>query len=837
MITVDIGGSWLVKQADTDEQIPANVPGDIYADLLREGKIPDPFYRNNEEQLQWIGETDWLYSREFTIDNSLFEHDLIMLCCDGLDTFAKITLNGKTIAQTDNMFRSYEWDVKSILVPGKNSIEIYFASTIPYAQKKQKKHYLPCWGVDAAGYDENWVMHKPHKVNIAHGWIRKEQCNYGWDWGLMAVTCGIWKDIKLTAFNSARINNVHIRQQHTDNKVTLSTDITLESVSNEKISAKITLSYENIIIENKKVDISGNSEHTEIVLEEPNLWWPAGMGNQHLYDVNIELMDSNNIKIDSTYKRIGLRTVNLERKKDKWGQSFHFAVNGLPFFTKGANWIPTDGILANIPKTRYYTLLKAATEANMNMIRVWGGGIYEPDIFYDICDELGLLVWQDFMFACSTYPTYDDDFIKTVEAELHDNIKRLRHHTCIALWCGNNELEQGLAGDEWTDKTMCWKDYSRLFDEIMPNIVNELDPDTDYWPCSPHTPLGDRTEFNNPTCGDSHLWDVWHGKKPFEWYRTTNHRFVSEFGFQSFTEPKTTNYFTVPEDRNVTSYIMEHHQRSDIGNSTIMHYMLDWFRIPLGFENTIWVSQIQQGMAIKYAVEHWRRNMPESMGAIYWQLNDTWPGPSWSSIDYFCRWKALHYIAKKFYEPIMISGVEIQETKEVEIHITNDLHEKSPVKVICEVTDLSGNILYADTFETETLPHGNKNTASICLKNIIEKNGTRNILVWLELHKDNKTVSTNFVNFEKPKYLELKNPNIKTDISIIDTDSFNIVLTANSPALWTWLELKNIDAQFSDNFFHLRTGRPLEIRVKPNSSLKIEEFKKQLIVKSLVDTY
>ena len=838
MKTINLNENWIVKQANRNENIPAIVPGDIYADLLRTGKIPDPFYRDNEKDLQWIGETDWIYAKEFSLDDSLLKHEKILLCCNGLDTLATVTLNDKKISKTNNMFRTYEWDIKPFLVSGINKIEIHFASTTTYAQKKQKEHHLPCCGIGFEGYDENWILHKPHKVNIPHGWIRKEQCNFGWDWGLKAVTCGIWRDIKLKAFNTAKIKDVHIRQQHSESKVKLSTNITLDIVTKRNLTVNITVLLKENIIENKRIGFTNDEAFTTFTLKNPEIWWPAGMGNQPLYDINIELIDSDNNIIDTLSKRIGLRTIKLERNKDKWGESFYFSVNALPFFAKGANWIPADGILGNLPDSRYSVLLKSAVEANMNMIRVWGGGIYESDIFYDICDELGLLVWQDFMFANSAYPTYDEDFIKTVKAELNDNIIRLRHHPCIALWCGNNELiQQYLVGDKWSDKTMSWNDYNILFDTVIPETLKKLDPDTDYWPASPYTSCGDIIDFDSPFSGDAHLWEVWHGKKPFEWYRTTNHRFISEFGFQSFPEPKTINSFTLPEDRNITSYVMEYHQRSDIGNSTIMHYMLDWFRLPLGFENTIWVSQIQQGMAMKYAIEHWRRNMPRTMGVIYWQLNDTWPAPSWSSIDYFCRWKALHYMARNFFNSIIISGVENTKSNELEIHITSDLYNKIPVEAICEVTDLNGQILYSKSFKTETATPGNIKISTVCLKNIIEQYGSKNILVWLELQSNGKTISTNFVNFEKPKYLELKKTNISTNISKLDNYSYEITLNTNIPALWTWLELKNTDTIFSDNFFHLRPGKSLKIRVRLNNKITLKALKEQLIIRSLIDTY
>ncbi len=837
MNVIDLGGKWNLTKSDNTINIVANVPGDVYADLLREKQIEDPYFRNNEESLQWIGESDWIFTRTFNLDESFFRNEKIILHCDGLDTFSKVIINDSIIAKTDNMFRTYEWDVKNILSEGKNSIEIYFTSTIPYAKEKQAERPIHCWGT-FNGYDDKWILHKPHKVDITHGWIRKEQCNYGWDWGLMAVTCGIWRDIKLLGINTARIDNLYIRQTHNKNSVQLSIDINLETLSSEiQTNAKLTITHKGKTFYKENLKITGNNKNIILDIDNPNLWWPAGMGKQPLYTVNIELFDVDNNKLDSSSKNIGLRTIELVRENDEYGESFYFKVNGISFFAKGANWIPADGILANLPASRYYTLLEDAVKANMNMIRLWGGGIYEHDIFYDICDELGLVVWQDFMFACSTYPTFDDKFMDTVEHELIDNIKRIRHHACIGLYCGNNELEQRLVGEEWSETTMSWKDYSRLFDKLMPKIVNELDPDTDYWPSSPHTPIGDRYEFNDPNSGDSHLWDVWHGKKPFEWFRTCTQRFISEFGFQSFTEPKVTDSFTIKEDRNITSYVMEHHQRSDIGNSTIMHYMLDWFKMPLGFDNTLWVSQILQALAIKYAVEHWRRNMHRTMGAIYWQLNDTWPGPSWSSIDYYCNWKALHYEAKRFFSPMLISGVENLKNNKVDIHITNDLMEIIPVAAEVKVTDLKGNYILDETFYGETTPQGNIKIATIDLNSALDELKDRDILVWMDLIAYDKVVSTNLVTLAKPKHMTLIKPDIEHDIKQINKNEYIVSISSKSPALWCWLELTETKTNMSDNFFHIRPDKKYKVTVSLDKSISIDEFKNKLIVRSLYNTY
>ncbi|MCJ7751196.1 MAG: hypothetical protein MUQ65_08895, partial [Armatimonadetes bacterium] len=521
----------------------------------------------------------------------------------------------------------------------------------------------------------------------------------------------------------------------------------------------------------------------------------------------------------------------------KWGESFQFAANGVPFFAKGANWIPADAFATRVTRERYEDLLKSAAEANMNMLRVWGGGIYEDDVFYDLCDELGICVWQDFMFSCSTYPTFEEDFMRQVRAEAEDNVRRLRHHACLALWCGNNELEQGLVGEDWTDSQMSWKDYEALFDELLPKVVKELDPDRDYWPSSPHTPCADRADFNNPTCGDAHLWAVWHGREPFEWYRTCEHRFNSEFGFQSFPEPETTYGFTEGRDRNVTSYVMEHHQRSGPGNALIMHYMLDWFRLPTSFEMTLWLSQILQGMAMKYAVEHWRRAMPRGMGTLYWQLNDTWPGASWSSIDYHGRWKALHCMAKRFYAPLLVSGVEDPEAGTVELHVTSDLAEPKGMTLAWTLTDAAGARLAGKEMGVEAGPGQNTLVTTINLKRFLEEHGRRNLLVWLSLRDDAGVVSSNLVMFARPKHLELRDPGITWSVEEGGEGSFGVELRAEKPALWVWLSLGDADARFSDDFLHLFPGQSQTVIARPLAPMSREEFEAQLVVASLVDTY
>jgi beta-mannosidase len=820
---LDLGGEWTLKQAGKQESMKVTVPGAIHTDLLAAGKIPDPYYQDNEDRVQWIGEVDWVYTRTFDLPKEFLCHEQVLLRCEGLDTLAVIKINSREIASTDNMFRTYEFDVRNMLKPGVNTIEVRLNSTIPYIQQHQEKHPIP-------------IRRPPHGVDGAN-WVRKEQCNYGWDWGPGLLTCGIWRPIKLVAGNVAQFKDVYVAQKHLkDGSVTL--DITAELTTKQKSTAAnvavvVTLGKKTVV--KGEAAIKAGKAQLPLNIPRPELWWPNDMGKQPLYTVIVILLDKDGCLLDTKAKRIGLRTLRLQRKKDQWGESFLFVVNGVPFFAKGACWIPADTFAAHLTYADYADLIKSSADAHMNMLRIWGGGIYEDDAFYDLCDEMGICVWQDFMFACATYPTFDDGYMANITAEFDDNIRRLRHHPSIALWCGNNEMEQGWVGDTWNERQMSWTDYSKLFDKLLPEMVKKLNPETDYWPCSAHSPIGDRKDHSNPNWGDAHLWDVWHGKKPFEWYRTAMHRFCSEFGFQSFPEPKTVYGYTAPQDRNITSYVMEHHQRSGIGNTTIMTYMLDWFRLPDNFESVLFLSQILQGMAMKYGVEHWRRNMPRTMGTLYWQLNDCWPVASWASIDYHHRWKALHYMAKQFYAPVLVSGVENNEKGTVEVYINNDLMQPFKGELAWTVTDVRGKTISRGKKPVE-IERGSRRADVLNLAKEIKACGIRDLMIWLEVSVNGKSVSTNFVTFARPKHLELCPPDIKVEVSQTNGQSA-VTLTATAPAIWTWLELNGIDARFSDNYFHLRPGKPVTIKIETEKPLTTAAIKKNLRVRSLIDTY
>lgn len=821
---LSLNGRWRVAQVGSRTGIPAHVPGCVHLDLLAAGKIQDPFDRDNEDSVQWIGRTDWVYSRRFDVPAGLLDHERILLQCEGLDTLATVRVNGREIGRTDNMFRTWEFDVSGALRAGSNTIDVRFASAETYVASRQKERPLPGWG-------------GPREVP-GRAWLRKEPCNFGWDWGPVLVTCGIWRNIGIAAFNTARLTGVRIRQMHGGGAVKLHVTPEVEACGSAEMTAHIRLRLGDVEVARASAPLTGNAPASvEIDVPNPRLWWPNGLGEQPLYTVDLSLSGSRGEPLDSLSRPIGLRTLRLDRHPDAWGECFQFVVNGVPFFAKGANWIPADAFVTRLTPDAYGRLLKAAAAANMNMLRLWGGGIYEQDAFYEWCDRLGICVWHDFMFACSTYPAFDEAFMENVRAEAEGHVRRVRHHPCIALWCGNNELEQGLVGEAWNDRQMSWEDYGKLFDRMLPGIVSRLDDDRDYWPCSPHSPQGDRRDHANPKCGDAHLWNVWHGREPFEWYRKCEHRFNSEFGFQSFPEPKTVYGYTRSGDRNITSPVMEHHQRSGIGNVTIMQYMLDWFRMPSSFENTLWLSQIQHGMAMKYAVEHWRRSMPRGMGTLYWQINDCWPVASWASIDYHGRWKALHYMARDFYAPLLISGVEDRGQGTVEIHVTSDLLKDVSGTARWTVTDRAGVMLSKGACRVQAPARTSRAVATVDVSRWLAKRGPSDILVWLELETEGRLQSANLVLFERPKRLELPRPGITSSVRSPEKGVLEVTLRARKTALWTWLELDGVDAEFSGNFFHMRPGQPKVVTVVPARSLSAQRAAALLKVRSLADTY
>ena len=635
MQILSLNGIWKLETDCKDLQIIAEVPGTVYGALLHADVIPDPFFRDNETKVFPLMDRGYRFSRGFSVPASLLSCDQVFLRCHGLDTLAEIRINGIPAGTACNMHRTWLFDVKRFLKAGENEISVNFPSPTKYVRE---------------AYEAN-PLDSSEDTTRGFMFLRKAHCMFGWDWGPRLPDCGIWRDIELIGWNIARIRDVRLHQKHENGTVILSADVRIDQADARNLKTEVVVTGPDGEI------LKSSGAHCEILINDPKLWWPAGFGGQPLYTVDV-ILSFDGTELDRWSGRVGLRTLTICREPDPdgKGETFCHVVNGVRIFAMGADIIPEDSLLSRRSRERTRRLLEDARLANMNIIRVWGGGIFPDDWFYDACDELGLLVWQDFMFACSGYD-FTDEFVGNIEAEITDNVRRLRHHPCLALWCGNNEIEEFASqGKRITDEKQA-ADYLRVFESVIPRILREEDPDTFYWPSSPSSG-GSFDHPNDPDRGDVHYWDVWHGLKPFTAYRKFLFRYVSEFGFQSFPSLATVESFTRKEDRNPFSFVMEKHQRDASANGRIAEYLSQMYLYPGSFDLFIYASQLLQAQAMQYGTEHWRRHRGRCMGAIIWQLNDCWPGVSWSSIDSHGRWKALHYYEKRFFAPVLISCQE-----------------------------------------------------------------------------------------------------------------------------------------------------------------------------------
>jgi beta-mannosidase len=804
---LDLNGPWQAAQADGKESIKANVPGCIHTDLMAAGKIPDPFFRDNEKGVQWVSEKTWVYCRAFDVPAEALQFSKVLLRCEGLDTLASIKINGQDVGTADNMFRLWEFNAKPALHTGTNEIEIAFQSPLPLMRERQAKRPL---------YE--WIgSHEPQ----GRAWVRKEPCNFGWDWGPVLITCGIWRKISLEALNHARLQDVLIRQDHSvPGRVTLSFEVTADRTSPQVLQAAIVVSHKGATLADMTVDLPDGMGRAAIAVNDPKLWWPAGLGEPALYEVRVELRDADGNAMDTVARRIGLRTIKLLEKDDQ--NSLRFEVNGIPFFSKGANWIPADAFANRVTPDILRRYVADAVAVNMNTIRFWGGGYYEDDALFDACDEMGLCVWLDFKFACSAEPAFDDAFLENVRVEARENLRRLRDHPCIAVWCGNNEISL-MTQETWSKDAMGRGDYDKLFKGLLAGQVKEFAPQANY-------------VSGSPDCGDTHNWQVWHGGKRFESYRSLT-GFMSEFGFQSFPEPRTVRAFTAAEDRgSLVTPVLTWHQRSPKGNEKIRDMINTYFNPPKDWESSLWLSQILQGYGIKLGAEYWRQTMPKSMGCVFWQYNDCWPGISWSSVDYFGRWKALHYMARRFYAPILVSGLENPEKSTIDVFLTSD--RPAPCRGVLDwrATDLAGRTLRSESKTMDIPPGQSKKVETLEFADLTQAHGANNVLTWLKVAVDGQIVSENLVSFALPKELKLGDPRLGTSIARTAT-GFLVTLAAERPALWAWLSLEDSDAKYSDNFVHVTAEAPAQIVVTPARPMAQDQFARALRAQSLFDTY
>lgn len=826
MQTCTLNGTWQLSAGHRSlESVDMQIPGTVLSGLLAAGKIKDPFYRTNEDATRALFWKDYVFTRTFDVDEELLAQQHIVLVCEGLDTLAEISINGTFLAKTDNMHRTWKFQAKKLLHPGKNEIQIVFRSVLrfiedyPYEAHK-KINYIPCGSMKG-----NQLLRKAHSM-------------FGWDWGPQTIDAGIFRDIYLQGYSHARIEDIRIHQQHAKN-VSVQTSITLsESVPGQKLCVELSEDGADKPLQTKlcKTNADGVAA-VDFVIENPKLWWPNDYGDQPLYIVRTTLLDEDGTSLESITRRIGLRTLTISQEKDEWGNEFAFCVNGVKIFTRGGNYIPDDCLYTRITEKKLDYILESCRRAHFNCVRVWGGGYYPSDAFYDLCDEKGLIVWQDLMYACNVYDV-TDAFAENCRQETYDNVRRLRHHASLGLWCGNNEIES--AWDHWGDfqkeTPYLRADYIRLFEEVLPKAVQEADGETFYWHSSPSS----GGCFDNPddaNRGDTHYWDVWHGQKPFTDYRKYFFRFCSEFGFQSFPCAKTVNSFTLEDDRNIFSRVMESHQKNNAANGKMLYYLSENLRYPKDLTHLLYASQVLQGMAIKYGVDHWRRNRGRCMGTLYWQINDDWPAPSWSSIDYFGRWKALHYMAQKFYAPHAVSMT--LEDHRCHVYFSNESFETTEYSLTLSIRDLSGNVL--ETYETK----GNSPAFSAIETAVVDicswEDQKDDVFLEAVIHTKDQKVLKDVETLVPYKYLNLKNPVISTEAEETN-DAFILHISSDCFAPFVALDFDDADVIFSDNFFHLTDKTVQDIIVKKEDILQghfenAEDFRKRLQILSLGTSY
>lgn len=852
-----LDGAWQLRAEEANTfGIPqdffgAKVPGTVMGTCYELGFIPDPYYRENELKVLPLFNHDFTYEKRFTVTEELRSHEEVFLLFHGIDTLAEVYLNDTLLGSTENMHRAYRFLVSEYLAEGENCLRVKLHSPVRYIKQENEKVFTGGVLEGMEGY--------PH--------LRKSHCMFGWDWGPRLPDMGIFRPVELVAVDTAELEQVYIIQEHGTQKtgsilpeaggtaagesrtgkpippreaedvqatedaqeaedaqatedaqtaedaqaafvrLRLHTAIRLTEKAEERKSsegAETVITAEAVSPEGKRYEMAADGS---ILIPDPKLWWPNGYGAQPLYTVRVWLKDMQGRVLDVWEKKIGLRTMTMDTRADEWGNKFAHCVNGLDIFAMGADYIPEDCFLARCDKERTRKLLSDCAAANYNCIRVWGGGYYPDDAFYDICDELGLVVWQDFMFACSSYEL-DDAFDQNIREELRQNIRRIRHHACLGLWCGNNEMETQTLDGCWKPSAKQKSDYTKIFEYIIPNLVKEEDPQTFYWPSSPSS----GGSFDNPwdeNRGDAHYWDVWHGSKPFTAYRSYRFRYLSEFGFQSFPCLKTVESFTQPKDRNIFSRVMEMHQRNRAANGKILDYLSQTYLYPKDFDSLLYASQLLQAEAIRYGVEHFRRFRGRCMGAVVWQLNDVWPVASWASIDYYGRWKALHYAERRMFAPLLVSCEEtgelterpycIQERtapmeKAIRLHVANETRQEQSGTVLWELRDAQARIL-------------EKGSATVCVPALdgvwldkVELPDADELANYVSYRfvQNGKTVSEGTVLFTAPKHFEFTDPKLTLTLSGKE-------ITVSAAGFAKSVELIPLDgeARFSDNFFDL----------------------------------
>lgn len=816
----------------------AQVPGVVHTDLLRNGLIPEPFDRDNEFRLQWIGLTDWEYQTSFQVDSATLAHAHVDLVFEGLDTFADVYLNGQAILHADNMFRRWRVSSKSLLVSGSNTLKIVFQSPVehmlPYV--KSLPYVLPSISTHNFGNEEN-IATAPY--------TRKAPYQYGWDWGPRFLTEGIWQPVLLETWDAMRIDNFHIHQREVSAaSASLSAELAIEAT--QKTTATISYAHRELSgretsdgSQTLQLDPGINHVSYAFRVDSPHRWYPVGYGRQDRYQFSSSIRIGRDLvaRADLT---TGLRSVELRRAPDQWGKSFEFVVNGISVFAKGADLIPFDSFPNRVTPAVHRKILQAARDAHMNMVREWGGGYYESDDFYDICDDLGILVWQEFAFGGDMIPG-DTAFQENVHQEAIDQIERLRDHPSILIWCGNNEVETGW--HHWADRQefkesispetrdRVWQDYIIMFADILKSSVAQLADATPYWPSSPSANFEEVPD--NQHNGDMHYWAVWHQQAPAEDYTKQFPRFMTEYGFQSFPEMRTIRTFAKPEDFDIRSTVMQAHQKNKGGNERILTYMLREYRQPKDFASFVYLSQVQQAEIIKIGAEHLRRQQPRTMGSLYWQLNDCWPVASWASIDYYGRWKALHYYAQRFYDDVLISPYLHDE--KVDVYVVSDKLQPLSATIHTRLLDFSGKVLLDQTKDAAIPAQSSAIYLSLEKATLWASADPHQSFLVFDLEMAGRKVSRNLVFFDVMHNLKLPvAPKIETTLKA-SGDGYTLTLRSEQLARDVYLSFGDLDVHTSDNYFDLLPGEPVSIGFK--SSATIDQLRNAMQVMSLTDAF
>ena len=814
----------MVVQKGKEDSIAATVPGDIFTDLLAAGRIPDPNFRENNEKIQWVGLVSWIYYRDFTVTTELLTQPRVVLHCAGLDTLATIWINGALIGRPENMFRDWIFDVKEHLRVGKNFIRIEFSpcgnTAAIGANPEIDSGNKPCSDLVKNLWDK---YRQEHEAYLAHdtffgnqfgnprSWIRKAPYMWGWDWCPAVVTCGIWKPIELLAYD-ARITDVGIFQDHSETgRVKLTVHTTVENPQHRVLTAVVNVLLNGQNVATAEEAITADQSVQQIEIANPQLWWPNGMGDHPLYTVHVDIVNSHGVILDSKNRRTGLRVLEVLPPKD--GKAMRLKINGVAFFAKGADWIPADNIPSRVTPAILRSYMQDAAKCHFNMLRFWGGGYYEPQAQFDACDELGLLVQFEFKFANAPYPTLDVAWMDNIRAEVRQQVMENRNHPCIAIWSGNNEVA-------------FFNGYDQLFKDTIGGIVHELNPGAYY-----------EAGSGAAGSGDVHTWKVWGNLAALSAYDATE-GFVTEFGIQSFPAPQTVRTYTDRTDRtSIDSQVMRYHELGESGHGIdyIMHYLNDYFGTPPeDVDSTLWLSQIMQAMGIQTGVEHWRRNMPRSMASLIWQFNDCWPGPTWSMVDYCHRWKALMYASRRFFAPVLISPRVDAKAGQCDLFVVNDLMRAIHGQVLWRITTLDGTTVSNGELDVALPAHVSRKVYSLNFTTAAARYGKDKLLLWAELRTGGINDSEMMTALVKPKDLHLPDPGLTWTVRK-SREGFTVRVHTRKPALWTWLDLHDISATYSDNFVHLMPDSTTEWMVSPAGDLSLREFHEQLRVRTVRD--